>query len=504
MRSWWYLLAVLVAVTVSACREEQPPRAEDWKSGPIEFDWIESINDEECAVSSSASPLEWSKDFPGRPEEVLIILDPGHGPGNARVKQHKCVDVDGANKDIASVAKNYGLNIDYIQEDELTLMLARRLAAALSAAEFNVGLTRTVGYNPGGPAMPWCVTQSLFELSPQYPPASCNTKKELNLRGHNEQYSNKEISKYCLGDSRCISDVALPNGKSISRAGQIVRRYASRLGIAYDPVGDNAVDTPRVAYLSIHFNALDSAGDDRATMGLMFAGTLRGLPSGFSRNPALTFSGGGPLPIAYVEKNYATSLMEYMFAKLRLSTALPEAAGKQWVKYWNLDLSHSFANYRPASGIQQGLLTNDGRKGPLQTVQGVEARVAAPPGGARPLTAVSGFEERYTNGRLNGRITLKKEIIRIANSALVEVAQYNDCRNVGPLLLSLNREGNPPFDPDASPLDMSDSLDAATDGIFRGIVEFYESYNPGFKAAVCANLASGGGGYVPDWCSSSP
>ena len=495
-------LALLVLAACGGGGKKPPPSTGDWRQGPLDLAEAPAFKQLGCSRVRQAGTLEWSPSsgLPDHPGETLVLLSPGHGPAGNRPPYDFCYRADGSKRALPTVA---GKNT--LAEDELTMALALRLRAFLKRLGFRVELIRYGEYGTEGE----CPQKALFRksplvLDPENDRLFCDNRY-LAVRGRSDRYPLGQIIKLCAGDKECIADVLLSETKSaISRAGQLVRDHAAELGIAYDPGGDNYVNSPRVAYISLHFNAVAGAGDDVGTMLAMFSGTVR-VPETEDRyqpNPALT-TGSGDDPLSSVSQNYVTSLFEYLFHSLRARSraapgrVLPEAEGKRVLVYQNLDL----INPQRARDARPYSFSSDDRDGPLYHAGDPIRFHVNPPNklATGTVTVVTGFEPYLQDYQAS------KRIITIPNNVTLEVAHYLDCRNAVPLLESLVRPAtDPDFDADRTPLSREDPLDVAAEDIAHGLVAYYASYVPAFKEAACQNLRTSDwadlGWPLPDWC----
>jgi len=498
------LMAPLLFLAACGGQKPKPPGGNGWQEGPIALTAAPELDLGTCTGVSGAKTQEWDANsgLPDRPEDTLILLAAGHGPNGKRPPYATCYDTNGNEQPLPTVA---GKN--EIQEDELTMALTLRLEAVLKRLGFPVELIRYGDYGTEGD----CAQKALFRKSPLLQSSNSNALfcdwRYLSVRGRSDVYKLSSIKRLCANDPACINDVLIAGTKhAISRAGQIVRDHAARLKIAYDPAGENYVNSPKVAYLSVHFNSVAAAGDGVGTMLAMFSGTVRHQKSGYRPNPALTFQGPNHAPLGSVAKNYVTSVFEYMFHSLRESGALPETRGKRVLVYQNVDLVNPSHRAQPATPYS---FKSDSRQGPLNDPGNpVRFNVNPPnPGVTGPVTVVSGLDSFYSNAPKKSYRALP-EIISIPNNVTLEVAHYRDCRNAVPLLQSLQRPiMNPDFDADTSPLNPTDPLDVAAEDIAHGLVEYYESYVPGFKQKACDNLRASDWAaqswQLPDWCGST-
>ena len=482
--------ALLIAATLlAACGRGKPPPAHDaWRTGALDLPGAPPQDLKPCLNVQGAQVLEWgpNADPPSRPEDTLILLAAGHGPNGNRPPHGTCYEENGNLVPMPAV-----LGKNTLEEDELTMALTLRLQATLERLGFPVELIRYGEYGTEGE----CAQKALFRKSPLLAnPKSdeifCDSRY-LTVRGRSDQYRLGSVTKLCDGDANCVDDVLIPKAqRAISRAGQLVRDHSARLGIDYDPAGDNLVISPKVAYISIHFNSATVTGDSVGTMLAMFSGTVRTGKDTTGPNPALMFDAKNN-PLATVPKNYVTSVFEHLFRSLRQSGTLPEATNKRVLVYQNVDT----VNPHPAQPAKEFSFPGDQREGPLGQVNPpIKFYVNRPKTGATgPVTVASGLGSNKEN------YAPSDSIISIPNNITLEIAHYRDCRNADSLLRSLTRPITiPGFDPHTSPLDPKDPLDVAAEDIAHGLVEYYESYSPGFKVKACTNIASSG--WTVAWC----
>ena len=465
-----------------------------WRKGPIDYRVSEEPPDP-CPRKYNSIPQEWQGGYPAAPEEVLAILSPGHGPMGNRGDQGECVDEYGNKQNLPTVnGKNK------IQEDELNMALAIRLHAFLKRTGFISELIRTGQYGTEGD----CPQLALFRKSPR---KKANTREwcgdpgskwarsgeYLSIRGRSDILNFSLVKKLCGNDPSCIKDVWLPNkGKAISRAAQIVRDHAPTLGIVFDPDNKNYVDSLKVVYISLHFNYVGRAANNTPTILAMYSDIIRN-PNGKGTvpNPALTFQSGNH-ELDLVKKNYVTSLFEYMVFSTR--SVLKEARDKTSLHYINVG-EHVGSNpgHRPSGTFYSQ--NNGPPRGPLKGEK-IAFRMNAPGQNVGTVTVVSGIDP-------DRGFQPNRAVIAIPNNVTLEVANYLDCRNVSALLRSLTRTKNSNFDPDVTPPDPTDPIDVAAEDIAHGLVEYYESYVPGFKQKACDNLKnSDWKDHMPDWCTS--
>ena len=489
-----FLAVLLLLLAACGGQKPKPPVGNGWRQGRVALTAAPELDLGTCMGISSIRTQEWgaSSGLPDRPEDTLIMIAAGHGPNGKRPPYTTCYNTDGSESPLPTVAGKSD-----IQEDELTMALTLRLEAVLKRLGFPVELIRYGDYGTEGD----CAQKALFRKSPLVRSANNNALfcgwRYLSVRGRSDVYKLSSIKRLCANEPACINDVLIAGTKhAISRAGQIVRDHAARLKIAYDPAGENNVNSPKVSYLSIHFNSVrNAAGDGVGTMLAMFSGTVRHQKSSYRSNPALTFQGPNHAPLGSVAKNYATSVFEYMFHSLRKSGTLPEARDKHALVYLSVDLVNSKHRAQPATPYS---FKSDSREGPLNDPNKPIWFNVNPPntGATGPVTVVSGLESYKVDYAAN------KDIISIPNNVTLEVAHYRDCRNAEPLLRSLQRPvTDHNFDAGTSPLNNKDPLDVAAMDIAHGLVEYYESYVPGFKQKACDNLKnSDWKDHLPDWC----
>ena len=489
------ILVPLFALLLAGCGQPKKPVPDSgWRKGPIDYRVSEEPPDP-CPRKYNSIPQEWQGGYPAAPEEVLAILSPGHGPMGNRGDQGECVDEYGNKQNLPTVnGKNK------IQEDELTMALALRMHAFLKRAGFISELIRTGQYGTEGD----CPQLALFRKSPRKKvnnkewcgdPGSkwARSGEYLSIRGRSDILNYSLVKKLCGNDPSCIKDVWLPNkGKAISRAAQIVRDHAPTLGIVFDPDNDNFVDSLKVVYISLHFNYVGRAANNTPTILAMYSDLIRN-PNGKGTvpNPALTFQSGNH-ELDSVKKNYVTSLFEYMVFSTR--SVLKEARDKTSLHYINIG-EHVGSNpgHRPSSTFYSQ--NNGPPRGPLKGEK-IAFGMNAPGQNVGTVTVVSGIDP-------DRGFQPNRAVIAIPNNVTLEVANYLDCRNVSALLRSLTRTKNSNFDPDVTPPDSTDPIDVAAEDIAHGLVEYYESYVPGFKQKACENLKnSDWKDHMPDWCTS--
>jgi len=287
---------------------------------------------------------------------------------------------------------------------------------------------------------------------------------------------------------------------SISRYGQIVRAFneAGLINVPFNPDGANLVGSPRVALISLHFNSAPHAG-------AMFTSIIRGIGSGGSDvlapNQAVS---QGPNPAAAVSRNLVTSTLEYMLRSLKDKGALPEAKNKHVLYYWDAGIVRNGAH-----ALEFDL---HGRPGAVFTKsEKMKGEYEKPPKYVGPVTVASGLDPSYDGNDRIINIAIDKSAITIPNTTLIEVASYVECNNARALAQSLARrnvqecynEQHPPAGCPPPP-DTNDPLDVAAEDIAHGLVEYYESYVPGFKQKACDNLKnSDWKDNLPDWCGST-
>ncbi len=501
------VLVLFLGIVLTSCFQQKPPKPDNvWHSGSPSFESAPGYELGRCP-GAEARTQEWQSGLPAAPDEALVIIAAGHGPKGHRDPMSHCYNSDGSRSTITAIGGKGTL-----EEDELTMALALRLHAVLKRMGFVSELIRDGEYGTEGD----CAQKALFRKSPLVnAPNSSNLFCDsyyLSVRGRQDIYGASTVNRLCAGDRDCIKDVFLPKIKhAISRAGQIVRDHAGALGIRYDPEGDNIVHSPKVAYIALHFNTTPSAGPGAGTMLALFSGTVRTGRNSYIQNPALTFQNGSGKLLSSVKKNFVTSVFEHMFLSLhekslaKPKSVLPEAENKRTLVYQYVDLVNSHSvNAKPPGGF-----TADSREGPLKDVR-VPAKSDPnrkvpisfninPPGtgSTGPVTVVSGL------GSHGEAYKAKERIIVIPNNVTLEVAHYLDCENVGPLIRSMLRKNDTNFNAQTTPPDPTDPIDVAAEDIAHGLVEYYESYVPGFKQKACDNLKnSDWKDHMPDWCTS--
>ena len=174
--------------------------------------------------------------------------------------------------------------------------------------------------------------------------------------------------------------------------------------------------------------------------------------------------------------NYVRFLADHMVASLRKSGTL-----SQYKQATEVDFEDGYAQGGSSFSFQDGPLKASGLTGKYKYRNGNFGTVSV-------VSGVDGISRKP-----------KKYVSSIPQNFTFEVANIRDCKNVAALARSVNRGGG--FDPRTSPLDPTDPLDVAAEDIAHGLVEYYESYTPGFKDKACANIASSASrGWTVAWC----
>ncbi|GEM90725.1 N-acetylmuramoyl-L-alanine amidase [Oceanithermus desulfurans] len=497
-------LLLLILLLAAACSPGKPPPTQPprWGEGDVSFERAAQAKSYYCNSSSlAAAPLEWSDPsaLPDDPSQVLVILDPGHG---GHYSGRGTFMVCSGNKKVE------------IDEDWVNLSLALRMQSLLDRAGFLVDLSRYGDYGPfddkhgNNINANGCVTEALLGVHDK--DVCEGPGVELNRRGRNAKFYVPTIEKLCnkhfptAAEARaCVERATYFDHKrnkpqSISRYGQIVRKFrdAGLINVPFNPDGANLVGSPRVALISLHFN-------DATDAGAIFASVIRGIGGGGSSilasNQAIS---KGSNPAAAVSRNLVTSTLEYMLRSLKDSQALSEAVNKHDLYYWDAGIVRNGAHAqefdlhgRPGAVF----IGNEHMKGKYQK----------PPKYAGPVTVASGLNPSYDENDQIKSIATDSTAITIPNTTLIEVGSYVDCENARALRRSLDRASvqkcynNPPPGTACPPLDPTDPIDVAAEDIAHGLVEYYESYVPGFKQKACDNLRnSDWKDHIPDWCTS--
>ena len=435
---------LLLLAFLAACGGPGTPRPPG--PGTINFDAADRTP-ESCGGGAGLSALgfgDWAASMPARPEDAVVILDPGHGglDGGACIAS---APGNGGCNNVACASELNAAGLGSLTEAQLTLATALRLKAVLERMGFKVGLTRTGTY--GGRGLSVSGTISGDDNSYK------GSLTELQLRGW--------LCSTALGRSSC--PWPLLRGKS--RVHQILDSFGFSLG-------DSGVADARVTYISIHY---DSASVSNTIGPLIFASKVRDPGDRLSANPAL----GGAGPVDF-RGNYVRHLFDYLIASVRQSQRLEQYKRADLVVY--------------EDGFYPGEAGFTYKDGPLQG-SGLHAKVKRRAGNFGTVSVASGFEGVTRRPR--------SYIVSIPQNLTFEVANIRDCANVPTLARSIKRGQDGTFDADSALPDPTDPLDVAAEDIAHGLVEYYESYVPGFKAKVCENLKNSDWGqqdWRPDWC----
>ena len=438
---------LLLLAFLAACGSPGTPRPPGPGTGTINFDAADRTP-ESCGAGAGLGALgvgDWSASMPARPEDAVVILDPGHGglDGGACIAS---APGNGGCNNVACASELNAAGLGSLTEAQLTLATALRLKAILERMGFKVGLTRTGTYGGRGLSVSAAMSGDarLYEGS----------ANELALRGW-------QCERALAAEGGC--PWLTLRGKS--RVHQILDSFGFSLG-------DSGVADARVAYISIHY---DSASVSNTIGPLIFASKVRDPGNRLSANPAL----GGAGPVDF-RGNYVRHLFDYLIASVRQSQRLEQYKRADLVVY--------------EDGFYPSEADFTYKDGPLQG-SGLRAKVKRRAGNFGTVSVASGFEGVTKRPR--------PHIVSIPQNLTFEVANIRDCANVPTLARSIKRGQDDAFDADSVLPDPTDPLDVAAEDIAHGLVEYYESYVPGFKQKACDNLKnSDWKDHMPDWCTS--